>query len=293
VVVTGDTPNVLYSFYGATPLLTVTDHTVADTAPTTGIVFDLEAIWATDSEWYGLCLVSGAPAVIEVVADWVESKPIIFVPQTPDQATISVSTTDIASSLGDQAYARTMVMYHSRLLQFAGIAWIGKMLPYEPGAATWKFKTLRGVNADKLTANQETNATNKNLAYYSAILGTNIAGEGAAADGTFLDLTQLSDWFAARSKENVFGALAANPKVPFTDEGGGAMIYGSLKNVIELGQRNKSIDTDPESWGIDVPLAMDVPAADRAARKWSGVTCFFRATGAVHSVDTINVTMNI
>jgi hypothetical protein len=293
VAIAADAPNVLLSYHSLSPSLQLTEVTTVPVNPAATITNDLDAIWANNSDWYGLCLVSGAPAAIEECADWVESKPVIFVPQTADQEALTSATDDIASRLQTKGYARTMLLYQSRTLEFAGAAWIGKMLPYEPGAATWKFKTLRGVSADKLTANQESIATGKNLAFYSTILGTNIAGEGAAADGTYLDLTQLSDWFAARVKENVFSGLAANAKVPFTDEGGGALIYGGIKSVIELGQRNGSIDTDGESWGIDVPAAAEVPTADRAARRWTGVTAFFRATGAVHSVDTINVYMNI
>jgi hypothetical protein len=42
-----------------------------------------------------------------------------------------------------------------------------------------------------------------------------------------------------------------------------------------------------------VPAVADVPEADRAARRWSGIEFSFRAAGAVHSVGTIRGTITI
>lgn len=284
VELTADAANSYFSVYGHDSYMVVTD-----VSTTTGDSTDLTAILAADADWYALYPATPAPTTIEACADWAESQPVICVANTHDEGCLSAGvTTDIMSSVQDQAYARTMVLYHSRGLEFAGAAWIGKVLPYVPGMATWKFKTLAGVTVDTLTATQTAAMDAKSGNYYVRIAGNNITIEGWAGSGEFLDVTQVSDWFSARIKETVFGVLIADPKLPFTDQGG-ARIYGAIDSVIRQGITNKAFKAlDPEPV-IDIPLVADVPDADVAARTWSGITVSVGLQGAVHKVDTINV----
>lgn len=291
VVLTADAPNTLFSFYDLTSSLKLTDHTVV-----TGIAADLDAIRAEDPDWYGLALATSAPAAIEAAADWVEPLPIVFAGQTHDAGTLDPAvTSDIMSSLKGQGYARSPVVYHSRALQFAAAAWLSTRLTGEPGNATWKFATLRGVTPDALTTGQQTALRNKSGNFYVTIAGRNVMIEGTAPDGSFMDLTQLSDWTVARIKESVFAQLAGSPKVP-QDDAGGRQIYGAIWNAVAPamdGRRYVKYDGDPLTHSVVVPKWADVPEADRAVRRWAGIEFSFRAAGAVHSVGTIRGTITI
>jgi len=212
-----------------------------------------------------------------------------MVANTHDQGCLSAGvTTDIMSSVQDQDYARTAILYHSRELECAAAGWIGKVLPYVPGAATWKFKSISGATVDSLTATQEAAVTAKSGNWYSTVAGNNITQEGWTGSGEFIDVTQTSDWMSARIKENVFAVLIADPKLPFTSNGKNRL-YGAIDAVIRQGIANKALKGVSPEPIIDVPIPEDVPDADVTARTWSGITVSAGIQGAVHKVDTINV----
>lgn len=257
---------------------------------------DLDAIWGEDPGFYGIAMASSSPDDIAAVAAWAETHPVIFAAQT-DQATAldAAETGDVLSTLSAAGYARTTVLYHSVPAEYAGAAWLATRLVGEPGDATWKFATLRGITADKLTTAQQRAITDKKGNYYTTIAGRSVVIEGWATDGSFLDLTQLSDWTVARIKENVFAALSGSRKVPFSDAGG-RQLYGAIWNAIAPamdGRRYLKYDGDPETHRVAVPAVADVPELDRAARRWTGIEFAFRAAGAVHSVGTIRGTITI
>lgn len=257
---------------------------------------DLDAIWAEDPDWYGLAMASSATDDITAAAAWAETHPVLFAAQS-DQASIldGSATNDVVSTLHGLGYARTAVLYHGDPTEYAGAAWLASRLVGDPGDATWKFATLRGVTADKLTTTQQHAVTNKHGNHYTTIAGRSVVTEGWAVDGSFLDLTQLSDWTVARIKESVFALLVGNRKLPFTDQGG-RQLYGAIWNAVAPamdGRRYAKYDGDPLTHSVVVPRAADVPDADRAARRWSGIEFSFRAAGAVHSTGTIRGTITI
>jgi hypothetical protein len=257
---------------------------------------DLDAIWAEDPDWYGLAMASSAADAITAAATWAETRPVIFAAQTDEANVLDPALTDdVISTLGAQGLARTVVLYHSKPAQYAGAAWLGTRLVGEPGDATWKFATLRGVTPDKLTTAQQRAITDKHGNHYTTIAGRNVVIEGWAVDGSFVDLSQLSDWTVARIKESVFATLSGNRKLPFSDAGG-RQLYGAIWNAISPamdGRRYLKYDGDPETHRVVVPAVADVPEADRAARRWTGIEFAFRAAGAVHSVGTIRGTITI
>ena len=259
------------------------------------IATDLEAIWAEDPDFYGIALASSDPAAITAVAAWAETRPVLFVAQTDDATILDAGVTDDLLSTLSGKYARTTVLYHARPAEYAGAAWLSTRLTGEPGDATWKFANLRAVTPDRLTTAQERAISAKRGNYYTTIAGRAVVIEGWASDGSFMDLTQLSDWTVARIKESVFALLAGNRKLPFSDAGG-RQLYGAIWNAIAPamdGRRYLKYDGDPLTHSVVIPPVSEVPEADRAIRRWSGIEFSFRAAGAVHSVDTIRGTISI
>lgn len=291
VSLTSNAPNALHEIYGMSPTIKMTDLTTSDTVQ---YLLDLDNIRDADDSWYALVLATPAPAAIEGAADWVElTQRKILVASTHDGDVLTNSTSDIASSIKNQGYARTHIAYNQRSLSNMGAAWTAAMLTYEPGQATWMFKTLAGVYADKLTADQENHLEAKYASYYQALLGTNNTGEGKSGSGIFLDLTQLADWAKARTEEGVIAVLRAAPKVKFTDADAGNKFYGVFRNVILMGVANDAIRPEDDTWTINVPKVADIPAIDRQNRRFTGMSYSFTATGAVHGVDTINIYVNV
>jgi Protein of unknown function (DUF3383) len=290
VVVTAGTADRVFSFHSMTANLSLENRTAA--AGDVGA--DLTAINAYDPDWYGLALASSSPASIEPAADWVELNRKIFVASTDDMRPLTNVTDDIVSSIDSQNYPRTHVAYSSRAGKFYGAAWLAALLPYEPGQADWKFKQLKGQIADKLAATQAGFLTAKNGSYYEAVIkGRDITGAAKGGDGVFLDLTQLSDWLSARIREGAVAMLTSAPKVAFTDQDAGNKIWGVLKNVLDVAVNNGAVDGEPDTWSIYVPTRGQLSPADRSARSWPGSILSCTPTGAVHSLGTINVYLNV
>lgn len=287
-------PGRVWSFHSLSSGLTLRDTTDAPVTADTGVAADLRAIRDYDNDWYGLMMATSSPAAIRQAAEFVEVERKIMVASTHDQGLLLAPTTDVLSEINGLNLARTHLAYHSRAGQFYGPAWMAALMPYEPGQADWKFKTLRGVTADKLTASQRANLVAKGGSFYeNPIRGLDITGAATGGDGVFLDLTQLSDWTVARIQEGMVAMLAASPKVAFTDEDGGAKITATLRNVLQQGIALGAIDGDPSTYSVVVPRRAELSPGARAARRWEGVTLTYRPTGAVHSVDTINVYLDV
>jgi hypothetical protein len=286
-------PDRLWSFYDISPIITVSDLTTVAAGEIEG---DLNLIRDLDNDWYALCLTTGAPDAIAQAAPWVESNRKIMVASTADSSVLATSVPaarDIASDIKGLGLLRTHVAYHSRAGQYYGPAWMSAMLPYEPGQADWKFKELKGVTPDKLTATQETALLGKNASYYETLVGEPSTGAAKGSEGTFLDLVQLSDWLRARTTEGIVRMLKSAPKVPFTDQGGGNSIWGVLRNVALQAIHNSAVEEDPTTWSVFVPKKKDLDPALVIARTWDGCILNVTPTGAVHSVGTITVNINV
>jgi hypothetical protein len=280
VTLTADAPNTLHSVYGLDSTVTLTDTTVVS-----NVAAELDAIRDFDNDWYGLANPSSAPTSIEACADWIEGQEKIYLGQTHDMGVISSSTTDIASSIKSQSYTRTRVMYNARALSFAGLCLMAHMLCYEPGQATWMFKPIVGAVADKLSAAQAGYAYAKNALTYETLYNASFSSDFEKGAGRFLDVQQIIDWVTQRLREGYVAKQLASPKIPYTDAGIGAVMYGVCKNVLSAGIANDAIDPDDTTWTIEVPKVKDIDPADRAARHFPGTELSFRATGATHSAD--------
>lgn len=263
--------------------LQLTDQTT-DPGGTTGLLNDLSAILAFDTDWYGLVLDSNSEAEINVAAAFVESNRKLFVPNSSDYGCEDVAvTTDVMSDVKAAAYARTGVLYsRSELLSYSGAAWMAKQFTQDPGSDTWKFKTLAGITVDTLSAAARASVLSKNGNIYTATSGVNITEEGKSGSGEWLDVTRGVDWLRARMQFLVFSALVNNSKISFTDAGVdliGALIKQALDEAVTVGM------LAPGTTSVTFPKVASMASADRAARRLKGGRFEGRLAGAIHELD--------
>jgi hypothetical protein len=155
------------------------------------------------------------------------------------------------------------------------------MLPTQPGAATWKFKTLAGVSIDTLTTDQSRIAREiKNANTYERIGGINITREGIVSSGNFIDVIIGVFWLESRIEERIYQKLTQLDKVPFTDAGI-AIIEAELRAQLEQAVDYGLITSD---YVIQVPKAADVSLVDKAARLLPDVRFSAILAGAIHRV---------
>ena len=254
-----------------------------------GLAADLAAIIAVDNTWYGLTSVFAGKAEVEAIAAWAEANGKLFVQQVQDSDCLTSSTTDVMSALKTSAYARTAPIYHPDNGAFADAAWLGRMLPLDPGSADWAFKSLSGVAAVALTTSQVNNLKAKYGNYYVTVAGVDITLDGKVSADEWIDVILARDWLTARIQEREFALLTSSNKVPYTDEGI-ALVEKEVRAQLQEGIDNDVIAASPAPT-VTVPRAADVSAADKTNRVLNNVVFTATLAGAIHQL-TISGTVS-
>ncbi len=259
------------------------NFSIKDATPEQNIATDLALIRAADADWYGFVIDS--PSTLERIdaAAWAETQNVIFATESADTDIISSSTTDLFSDFQDDSLARTVALFHPEQDAFAGAAWLGLMLTFLPGQATWAFKTLSGVTVTEITETEIGYVLGKSGNIYTEVGGVNITRLGTSPGGEFIDTTTVVDWTKARIQEGVFAMIANLPKLPYTDEGVDlvkAVIYGVLQTGIGQG----ALAASPEPL-VEAPLVSEVDPVDRANRLLPDVSFSATLAGAIHAVE--------
>lgn len=272
------TPEIMETQIGLIQLTLTAVNNVSD---------DLTAINNANSSWYALISTDRTQATVKSIADWVEARIKLFGTASSDPAIINIpagtDTNSIAAVLNQAGYVRTFVMYHQDAdFDYPEAAWFGRVLPLEPGSETWKFKSLSTISYSNLTTTQSNNALNKKANVYEFIAGVGITENGTVAQGEYIDIIRGIDWLTARIQEFVFSALVNVPKVPYTNAGI-AVIQAQVLRALELGISNQFISDNPAPI-VTVPLAQDVPPADKANRILRNVRFQATLSGAIHAV---------
>lgn len=278
VTVTGNSPGAWFSIEVADVAYQTTTETTADP----GVAADIAAILAENTSWYALdTAFNSKPYGIAAAAAIEATGTKIYAVASNDSNIVlaaSTGTLDLLDQIKTNAYARTTGWYHRDPSAMFASALLGKLLPFDPGSETWAFKTLAGVATFPMTGTHRSNIIARNGNSYENVAGLNITFYGTTGDGHFIDTRRGLDWLQDDMSKAVFGALASNPKIPYTDQGIAiikSVMTGSLRRAAARG-----IITD--SFLVTVPSAASVSSADKAARVLNN--CRFTATsqGAVH-----------
>lgn len=263
------------------------DLTMAINHVDPGVATDLAAVFLEDSSWYALYTLYNSEDYVKAAAAWVQANKRFYIPDSPDTVAVNVAadgTQGLLDDLNALGYRRTTGMYHPRLVEMPGAAWLGKGLPYVPGEETWAYKTLIGVTPAVLTATNRQNLDNRSASYYKSEKGASFTWQSRTADESFIDLVRSLDWLEDDMATRILGVFLSVAKVPFTDVGI-ALIVAQVRASLDLGIQ-RGIVTEG-SVKITFPRAAAVPPVDRADRFLPDVKFEFRAQGAIHRVDPL------
>ena len=248
----------------------------------------LPLIVLENNTWYFLIATTRTKAEIEAIAAWTEANKKLFVTSSDDAGIITSGTADIAYSLSLSGYHRSSVIYHdladlSITDDWIEAAWIGLMSTYDPGEATWMFKSLTGVAVMTLTSTESGYALGKNCNTYESLKGISMMREGQVASGRYLDIQRGADWLQSDIEERVYSLMINVPKIPFTDPGI-AMIESRIKASLAEGIEIGLITADPAPT-TSVPAVADVSTADKANRQLTSISFAGVLSGGIHFAD--------
>lgn len=258
----------------------------------------LTAIIAVDNTWYGLGMTDRTSSDVQDVAAWVEAQGTaknykLFVTASDDPNILSSgATSDIAYIFSAAEYDRTITLYHgSAATSYPEVAWLAEMLSYDPGEATWKFKTLDNFDADILTSAQRTAALAKYANLYETYGDVDITHEGQVASSEFADVIRGVDWLESTMASAIYAILATSPKVPYTNAGIAAVeaeVRASLDSALAAGVLRASPDDyEGMPYRVTTKKLTAISVADRSNRLLPSDAIVFEAkvAGAIHKVE--------
>ena len=285
------------------------------------ITTELDAIWASDGDWYwGMHTNEFDQADQTKVADWAESKAVIFAIGSSDTSTEASggdASSSIAAYVQSVSYDRSPVFYHTDSAAYlAPGAWgyaaardldrsnykLAQKGVIDSGQAyTLKFKEVPGIAAiNKPSANVQAITgfvpglgLSKDAGYfantYVNIGGLNMIVEGSCPSGAFIDEIHFIDWLKARTQESVLAVLANNARVPYTNKGLGFLISAGVEPPLRrayaaglIAQDEDANGNDLPPWEIAVDDVLNIPASQRRQRIAPDIKVKFRYAGAIH-----------
>lgn len=247
------------------------------------IVDSIQAVRDVNDTWYALTTDVQTSAEILDIAAYIETQKKIYAFSTADTDTLDAVNTDIFSILESFNYDRTFGLYDpDSPISYPEAAWLGVMLPKDPGSATWAYQTLIGQDADTLSQTQSGNVRGKNGNTYEEKGGVDITRYGTVASGEFVDIIRGIDWLESRIQERVFALLVSNDKIPFTEQGV-AMVESEIRAQLQDAITAGVLAEDP-AFTITTPVVADLTATVRATRCLPAITFEARLAGAIHKV---------
>lgn len=253
----------------------------------------LTNIAAVDNDWYCLVVTTRTIADVKLAMDWVETNQKLIIAASDDVNNLSsAATSDLGYYANNADYDRSAVLYHeAATADYPDAAWAAIGLSFDPGSATWKFKTLTNFAASSLTDGQRDGATGKKVNVYETYGDRDITAEGTVGSGEFIDIIRGIDWLESIMTEAVFEVLATAPKVPYTD-GGVGMVEAPVRTSLDSAITAGVLRADPDTFGglpynVTTKKVSAISAADKANRLLpdDAITFDAKVSGAIHNVQ--------
>jgi hypothetical protein len=242
----------------------------------------LDAILASDDDWYFLNTENRDEADILLCAAWTETNgggesPKLFITQSQDAALLAGTAGNVGLDLEAAAYTRTGLIYHRFSDANDGLvpgdgyldgAWTGRCggfnLDAPNGRGTWSLKPLLLVTFDPLTSAQATAIWDASANVYGRTKGLSFTSKGTVAQGRKIYVTSSIDWGKVRLGEAILAELVGDPlEVPYTNAGI-QRVRNTAQGVLERGVTFGHFSPDfPRE--IIAPKVTEVSSADRAA----------------------------
>lgn len=239
-------------------------------------------------DFFGVVLEDNADATIILVAAWAETNKKLFV-AAPKPASVAAYDAT-ATALTTSAYRFTLSMVSKdNNAGDLGAAVLGRCFAANPGAINWTHRRLSGVVADTFTSTEIAALKAQKSGWYETVAGLNMTRggsasyEGWASHGSdFPDITRGTEWLSAAIQAAVVTLKSRVDKIPMTDVGG-AMIYNAIRPILSQAE-SPAYNLLAPGTTLYVPPVSEIPDADRAARRFTGIVFNGVYQGAVNQV---------
>lgn len=218
-----------------------------------------------------------------------------YIKLTADSALVDMLISDVVVAAGlSQASVRIEEYTPSSIPVDA--AWCGKVLPHDPGSATWAHKTLSGPAADTLTTAQRGYIQAQRGNWYSTELGFQITFPGTcskeSSPGTpyYIDQVQLADAIESELQTGLMDILNRSKKIPYTDQGV-AMLLAEFKKVEDKYVASGALVKKSFDDSYTIPSVASQAAGDVSSRIFRGLQASWQTSGGIHVVADFVVSL--
>jgi hypothetical protein len=243
----------------------------------------LSALVVDGCDFYRITIDVNSPTNISEVAAWALANKKIFLagPQLITPATYASTANALVAASNDHVLSIITKAGEGNGDAWPAVALGSLMSSKNPGSATYMFKELDGVQTDSWTTTEKAAIRAYKGVMYVSEAGVPITTEGWSHGGEYLDIIEGTYWLIARIEETLFGALAANDKIPFTDAGV-AILQSGLEARLADAESDSFQLLEPGSSEVTTRRVSAVSAADRATRTYSHLNFTARYAGAIH-----------
>lgn len=249
---------------------------------------------AEEADFYGIHLTSYRDAAdITGAIAWTEANEKLYAFEYTDYSACPVSNFTYNRSFG--IFSGDADGYEAEKQpaenKYAGLALMAKCFGYDPGSETWALKTLSTIVPSRISTHHKKELEEKNITTYRRYAKTNVTFGGKTLSGEWIDVIRFRDWLKSEIQANVFSALHANRKVPYTDPGIG-LVEGAILKTLSNGQTVGGIspteydgDNEIPGYTVTVPAAASMSEAQRKSRRLTNVKWSARLAGAIHFAE--------
>jgi Protein of unknown function (DUF3383) len=232
------------------------------------------------NSFYGVVLTSQVETDILAITAVVQTQKKLLALVSNDPGVKINADGNILKQLKTFNYSKSFLVY-TDILDYVNAAWLGRMLPIEPGSATWAFKSLVGIAGTSLLNASNRAAIKENSGnYYMTLAGSDVTFQGTVISGEYIDVIHGIDWMESFIQENIIQLLKSVPKIPMNNAGIGLVensLNASLEECVARGIINPN-------YTITVPKSIDISVNDKLNRSLVGVNFNATVTGAIHNI---------
>lgn len=165
-------------------------------------------------------------------------------------------------------------------------ALLGRCASLTVGSITWKFKDLKDVTPQDVTAGEKEAIDNAHGIAYITVHGKPQTSEGFVLSGEFIDEKHGEIWVKNNMESKLENLLQVNGKVPY-DAAGIAMVQGAVTSVLQTATDQGIVLKDKDGKGqfsVDATQRSAQSASDLSARKYAGCSFTYTPSAAIHTI---------
>lgn len=276
-----DISDVAVDFLTTTDTYKIAEALFSQKVETIAIVGDLTAVPSelvtklnetiiTNNDWFGLVCTDNSDAAIAALATWIDTQEKVYAVTSQNKAITNASN-------------QTMVAYHpTEYIMEKSLAY---MLVQEIGGTDLDGKAINGITSSLINATEYATFKTNHINVAVEKFGNVVIDGGDMAGGEKIDVILGEFWIKIRMEEDLAQLKLNSPKIPYTNAGV-ALLVDVASNRLKLAARQNIVAIDdagiPEFTITYLPVE-EVPAADRANRKYDYVRWEARLAGAIRT----------